>query len=337
VNIDSATLGNRIYTYTLTGGTDVPANVLMPFSRKVIVNGEGPAGVAGGPLNYETLKARSSVIDDEIRVEAPPFSVVFLLADTGQRQIPLNDTVYPVIKWNSPADIVYGTPLSSAQLNATAEISGHFYYDPPAGTVLNAGNGQDLKVTFIPADTNVYSRISQTVKINVLKATPVISWQDPEEIVHPAPLDSVQLNATANVPGTFVYDPPAGTVLGEYNFYELSVTFFPADTVNYNKAVKTVMITVNQMDGVTDLTGNEIHIYPVPVSDKLILKNLKKLGVGKNIICQVISLDGTVMKKTSFLIGSGNHQVDVNDLPPGSYILSLETVEKTVMRKFVKE
>ncbi len=84
VNIDSATLGNRIYTYTLTGGTDVPANVLMPFSRKVIVNGEGPAGVAGGPLNYETLEARSSVIDDEIRVEAPPFSVVFLLADTGK-------------------------------------------------------------------------------------------------------------------------------------------------------------------------------------------------------------------------------------------------------------
>ncbi len=54
-------------------------------------------------------------------------------------------------------------------------------------------------------------------------------------------------------------------------------------------------------------------------------------------ICQVISLDGTVMKKTSLLISSGNHQMDVNDLPPGSYILSLETGEKTVMRKFVKE
>ncbi len=71
--------------------------------------------------------------------------------------------------------------------------------------------------------------------------------------------------------------------------------------------------------------------------DHLILKNLQKLGVGKNVICQVISLDGTIMKTSSFLIGSGNHQVDVIDLPPGSYILSLETAEKTVMRKFVKE
>ncbi len=63
VNIDSASVGSRYYTYTLTGGTDVPSDPLMPFSRKVIVNGEGPAGVAGGPLNYKTLNAKSGLIE----------------------------------------------------------------------------------------------------------------------------------------------------------------------------------------------------------------------------------------------------------------------------------
>ena len=39
ISLENATIGNRYYTYTLVGGTDVPSNPQMPFSRKVIVNG----------------------------------------------------------------------------------------------------------------------------------------------------------------------------------------------------------------------------------------------------------------------------------------------------------
>ena len=41
--------GSRFYWYTLTGGNDNPE-----FSRKVLVNGQGPAGAAGGPPSYTT-------------------------------------------------------------------------------------------------------------------------------------------------------------------------------------------------------------------------------------------------------------------------------------------
>ena len=44
--------GNRFYWYTWEGSTDNGE-----FSRKVLVNGTGPAGEAGGPLNYATLSA----------------------------------------------------------------------------------------------------------------------------------------------------------------------------------------------------------------------------------------------------------------------------------------
>src|SRR6476646_6355029 len=62
----------------------------------------------------------------------------------------------PVITWASPADIVYGTPLSATQLDATADVPGRFSYSPPIGTMFAAGQNQPLSVTFIPNDTVNY-------------------------------------------------------------------------------------------------------------------------------------------------------------------------------------
>jgi len=75
-----------------------------------------------------------------------------------------------IITWNNPADIAYGTALSAAQLNATADSPGEFVYNPPAGTVLLSGSNQNLKVSFTPSDLESYKPATQTVQINV---TPV--------------------------------------------------------------------------------------------------------------------------------------------------------------------
>src|SRR5205823_12610250 len=123
----------------------------------------------------------------------------------------------PTITWSNPADITYGTALSSTQLNATANVSGTFAYTPAAGTVLSAGTGQTLSVNFTPTDTTNFTNASKSVTINVLKASPIITWNNPANIVVGTPLSSTQLNATANVPGTFQYTPAAGTVLGVGN------------------------------------------------------------------------------------------------------------------------
>src|SRR6185436_17463804 len=60
----------------------------------------------------------------------------------------------PVITWPKPADITYGTALSAAQLNATANVPGTFSYNPPAGTVLGAAAIQLLSLTVKADDTN---------------------------------------------------------------------------------------------------------------------------------------------------------------------------------------
>src|SRR5206468_9747535 len=116
------------------------------------------------------------------------------------------------------------------QLDATASVPGTFVYTPAAGTVLNAGNGQTLHVDFTPTDTTNYNSASKDVVINVLKATPAISWNgNPADIVSGTPLSGTQLNATSTVAGTFVYTPAAATVLNAGNGQTLHVDFTPKD------------------------------------------------------------------------------------------------------------
>lgn len=76
------------------------------------------------------------------------------------------------ISWNHPADIPFGTVLGPAQLNAFTGVPGTFVYNPPAGTVLQAGNGQTLSVLFTPTDATNFTSATGHVTINVLPATP---------------------------------------------------------------------------------------------------------------------------------------------------------------------
>ena len=112
-------------------------------------------------------------------------------------------TSTPTISWPQPADITYGTPLGSTQLNATADVPGTFTYSPPAGTVLGVGAGKTLSVTFTPDDTTAYTSATASVSINVVKATPSVTWPTPAPIVYGTAAGPAQLNATASVAGTF--------------------------------------------------------------------------------------------------------------------------------------
>jgi hypothetical protein len=68
--------GSRFYWYSLEGGNDNGE-----FSRKVFVNGIGPAGDAGGPATYNTLKARSAVTANGVKVTVPARGAIMLVID----------------------------------------------------------------------------------------------------------------------------------------------------------------------------------------------------------------------------------------------------------------
>ena len=156
------------------------------------------------------------------------------------------DKATPTIAWLNPADITYGTASSTAQLDAIASEPGTLVYNPAPGTVLHAGAGQTLSVTFVPTDSADYADISDSVTIDIAQAGPIITWANPADITYGTALSAAQLDAAAAwtvggvngaVAGSFTYIPAAGTVLQPGTGQTLSVSFTPSDTIDYKTAV----------------------------------------------------------------------------------------------------
>ena len=148
----------------------------------------------------------------------------------------------PSITWNPPATMQYGAPLSDVELNATASVPGNFVYSPAAGTVLQAGS-QKLTVTFTPSDTVTNSIVTSNEQITVTSATPAITWAALSPVQEGTAVGPTQLNATANVPGTFTYSPALGAVLPA-GTQQLTATFTPSDTIDYKPITAHNSLTV---------------------------------------------------------------------------------------------
>ena len=150
----------------------------------------------------------------------------------------------PLIAWSNPAPIVYGTALTSSELNATANVPGSFVYSPAPGSVPSAGT-KILSATFTPSDTSAYDVAAATVSLTVQRAPTALTWSSPPPLPYNSPLGGQQLNAIANVPGTFAYTPAPGATL-PVGTQTLSVAFSPADAVDYLPSTATVPLTIVQ-------------------------------------------------------------------------------------------
>lgn len=80
------------------------------------------------------------------------------------------------------------------------------------------------------------------------KKDPVISWTNPSDISFSTLLSTTQLNATTDVPGTFIYTPAIDTKLNVGANQNLKVDFTPTDAATYNTANKTVKINVTPLN-----------------------------------------------------------------------------------------
>ncbi|MFZ0927649.1 MAG: Ig-like domain repeat protein, partial [Syntrophobacteraceae bacterium] len=280
-SLSTSTLTGGSHSITAVYGGDTnyststsPAISLTVNKATPAITWANPAAIAyGTALSSTQLDATASV--PGTFAYTPPAGTV-LKAGTGQTlsvtftptdttdyttataTVTINvNTATPAITWASPASIAYGTALGSTQLDASASVLGTFAYTPPAGTVLKAGAGQTLSVTFTPTDTTDYTTATATVTVTVNTATPAITWATPAAITYGTALSSTQLDAAASVPGTFAYTPPAGTVLKAGAGQTLSVTFTPTDTTDYKSATATVTINVNMASTTTSVASSQ--------------------------------------------------------------------------------
>lgn len=215
----------------------------------------GPATVSG---NILTITGAGSVT-----VEADQSgNTAYSAAPPNQQTFTVNPEATSVT-WVTPAPIVYGTLLSGAQLDATGSVAGTLVYNPPAGTLLTAGV-QTLSVIFTPSDSN-YAPSNGSVQLQVNQATPVVTWATPAPITYGTSLSGTQLNATANVAGSFAYNPTAGTVLNA-GLQTLNTSFTPYDTVDYTSAAGSVQLQVNQASTTVVWSNPAAITYGTPLS-----------------------------------------------------------------------
>lgn len=165
------------------------------------------------------------------------------------------DRATPIVTWNTPVPIIYGTPLGGAQLNATANVGGSFVYSPALGTLLAAGQ-QILGVTFYPFNQTNYLNASASVVLTVNKRTPTVS------VVGGAfTYDGNPHAATGSVTGfggaslgtpAFTYNgsPDAPVDAGTYD-----VVGSYAGSANYNAASSTATIIIGKATPTVSVNG----------------------------------------------------------------------------------
>ena len=94
--------------------------------------------------------------------------------------------------------------------------------------------------------------VSATLVVNPAPTT--LTWANPADVETGTALGPAQLDATASVPGSITYAPPAGTVLNNAGPQVLSARFVPIDATDYLPATAQVTVNVNA-DGNTDQSG----------------------------------------------------------------------------------
>ncbi len=160
------------------------------------LNASGPVNLGGATLNltggYAPVKGDVFTI-----ISAPSVTGTFNGLDQGavvpvfygQSLLTVNYTptavtltdrgvaVTPTINWPTPNEVVYGTVLSSTQLDATAsyngtDVPGKYTYTYATGPLgfMNAGMGQTLTVSFAPTDSADFMPTVGTTLINILPA-----------------------------------------------------------------------------------------------------------------------------------------------------------------------
>jgi serine/threonine protein phosphatase PrpC len=261
---------------------------------------------ASVPGTFEYSPAVGQVLADGTHT----LSVTFVPDDkanyaTAQATVPVNVAkTAPNIEWASPDPIPYGTPLGAAQLNASASIPGSFEYSPVAGEVLSAGS-HTLSAIFTPSDGTSYSRAEAVVSLAVTRATPAIAWPTPEKIRYSTLLSGSQLNATASVPGTFVYTPGPDTLLsaGEHT---PSVVFTPSNLSDYAPAQAAVSLSVIR-------ESPTIH-WPMPDP----INTATPLGPAQLNASASIPGSFTYSPATGETLGPGTHTLSVSFTPADS-------------------
>jgi glucuronoarabinoxylan endo-1,4-beta-xylanase len=145
--------------------------------------------------------------------------------------------------------MIYGSTLPSLSGVLTGVVTGDGITASYSTTATSNSPVSSYPITATLNDPNSklsnYTVTNTPGALTVSKATPVITWTTPAAVTQGATLGAAQLDASANVPGSFLYTPAPGTALNTIGPVQLSTTFTPTDATDYRTTTDTVSLTVN--------------------------------------------------------------------------------------------
>ena len=261
---------------------------------------------------------------------AGPYPIIPTLLDPGHRLVNYNVTtnngtltissVGSLVTWTNPAPIVYGTPLSTNQLDATATVGGTFVYTPASSTVLNVGTNT-LSVVFTPTDTVDYNASTNTVSL----------------VVQPEPLTVT----ASNVSRIYGQTNPVfgGTLIGVTNGDNITTTFASSSTsnstvgtypiiptlvdpnhrlTNYNVTTNNGTLTIAPASVVITWTNPAPIVYGTPLSTNQLDATTPGSGT-----FTYSPTNGTVLNVGTNTLSVVFTPTDTNDYHPASNTVSL--------------
>jgi len=235
----------------------------------------------------------------------------------------------PLLTWIDPHPIVYGQPLSSLELNGIASVDGTITFDPPLGTVVDAGESQTLSMHFVPKDQANYQSRSYSVHIKVAQADQTVSFAPSTPLTYAS---TEQLNAQGFGSFTYTIQSGAASIVSSNQLKANSGTgscvvrastvgdknhkaAFADATVNFQKAAQTITF-----DAISDKKTKDAAFLLHASSSS----GLPVVFTNKN--AQVVSLDAS----TVTILAVGTATVEANQAGDDNYLAA-----PSVVRSFV--
>ena len=219
-------------TVTFTGlvnGDSAATFNKAPNVAPIVVSTDWPDGpVSGNPYALIALGAfdpdyNITYVPGTLTVTPAPATLTF-----GNLHLPYDGMPQAVTVNTSPAGLT-GVTIDYSQ----------------NGTPVAAPTALGSYTVTASLDNPNYTANSITGTLNIEEA-PVITWASPAAITYGTALGPDQLDATANVSGTFTYSPSSGTVLNAGNDQVLTLTFVPTESNLYATVMPTETINVDQ-------------------------------------------------------------------------------------------
>ncbi len=256
---------------------------------------------SGGQVTIDVTNTSSTVDISSsaiLTIKLPPLLTATSLTDAGGG-------------WNCAVSTLTCTRTASLAGSASDSVVLGFDVSAyPTGGPPNSG-----AITATVSSRSFSSNVSATDKVTY-QQEPVITWATPAPIVYGTRLSGFQLDARANVAGSFTYDPAAGTVLAAGK-QTLQANFTPANTAEYLSSSATVTLTVTPF---TPKVTVRSSANPVFLTDTITFPASVQ-PVGAPATGAVTFYDGTTEIGTAIL-GAGQARISTDSLALGTHSIT---------------